>query len=706
MQQYQMLTLCVLMPATILAGGAAATPDLQTLQDNASDDNAIEVIKVYADSYRSTGTKSRLTPLQAPMSYQIYDAALLQLRQVDSVNEALRYAPGITTENRSTVTIFDQYTIRGFDSYRNYYDGLPLQYNGLWNLAPQVDAYATESVEVLKGPTSVLYGSAPPGGMVNQTAKQPQAQTQHQARARLGSGQLAEVAFDSTGAVTGQANYRLIGLARQKDGQQQSTREQRYVIAPSLSWAFNEATSVNLNLYYQNDPEMVPSTPLPAMGTLYPASYGYLPADAYAGDKNWAGFKRELTMLGYKLHHQVSPGLSLLQNLRYTRADGKQQNSYNLGLSDGDAMLARTAYFTDEAIDGYVVDNQLAWATNGNAWRNQLLLGVEYNSLDSQVRYGDTLGVNTPALNLAQPDYNLMDPAQLPLDTYSQQNQIEQRQLGVYLQNEWQLSGLLLLAGLRHDRYDSRDDANFAGVLSTTDIDQRHTSVRLAAMYTFDSGWAPYISYSESFEPVSGTDSVTGEAFKPTTADQIELGVKYNGDTTQLTLAAFDLRKQQVVVNTPDFMQKTQTGEVQSKGVEMTLQQQVTADVSLNLSLTQLDVAVSRNPLNPALVAKTPVWVAEQQAAAWAHYYVSDKLELSTGVRYVGPSQLDELNSDQLPGYTLWDLALAYQLSDNYKLGLTASNLGNKRYVGACYDQNNCWMGAERSVELNLYAGF
>ena len=63
-------------------------------------------------------------------------------------------------------------------------------------------------------------------------------------------------------------------------------------------------------------------------------------------------------------------------------------------------------------------------------------------------------------------------------------------------------------------------------------------------------------------------------------------------------------------------------------------------------------------------------------------------------------------HSTQLPGYTLWDLALAYQLSDNYKLGLTASNLGNKRYVGACYDQNNCWMGAERSVELNLYAGF
>ena len=126
---------------------------------------------VSATGYRTTGTKSDLKPLEAPMSYEVYDNELLSARQADSVNEALRYVPGVTPESRSTVTIFDQYTIRGFESYRNYYDGLPLQYDGLWNLVPQVDAFATESVEVLKGPVSVLYGSAPPGGMVNQTAK-------------------------------------------------------------------------------------------------------------------------------------------------------------------------------------------------------------------------------------------------------------------------------------------------------------------------------------------------------------------------------------------------------------------------------------------------------------------------------------------------------------------------------------------------------
>ncbi|CAN0586394.1 unnamed protein product, partial [Laminaria digitata] len=129
---------------------------------------ALEELVVYGAGYRTTGTKSDLLPMDAPMSYEIYDGELLARRQVDTVNEALRYVPGVTPENRGTVTIFDQYTIRGFDSYYNYYDGLPLQYNNLWNLVPQVDAFATETIEILKGPTSVLYGSAPPGGMVNQ----------------------------------------------------------------------------------------------------------------------------------------------------------------------------------------------------------------------------------------------------------------------------------------------------------------------------------------------------------------------------------------------------------------------------------------------------------------------------------------------------------------------------------------------------------
>ncbi|WP_250162648.1 TonB-dependent receptor plug domain-containing protein [Psychrobacter sp. WY6] len=133
----------------------------------------LDTITVYADNYRSTGTKTALDPNDAPMSYTRIDQALLQKRQADSVNAALRYEPGVSTESRATVSIFDEYNIRGFKTYSNFYDGLRLPYDGAWNLMPQVDIYATEAVEIVKGPASSLYGYASPGGMVNQVAKTP-----------------------------------------------------------------------------------------------------------------------------------------------------------------------------------------------------------------------------------------------------------------------------------------------------------------------------------------------------------------------------------------------------------------------------------------------------------------------------------------------------------------------------------------------------
>ena len=672
----------------------------------------LEELVVYGAGYRTTGTKSDLLPMDAPMSYEIYDGELLARRQVDTVNEALRYVPGVTPENRGTVTIFDQYTIRGFDSYYNYYDGLPLQYNNLWNLVPQVDAFATETIEILKGPTSVLYGSAPPGGMVNQTAKQPLAEQQTLLRLRSGSSELREIGLDTTGPASDSVNYRLIALWRESDGQQVTTQEERRTLAPSLTWDISSRTRLNVNLYYQDDPALVPSTPLPALGTLYRADYGRLGADAFAGDRAWSGMEREVTMLGYKLDHAFNEQWSFLQNFRYTDAEALQKNTYNYGLQADGRTLTRSAYFTDEAQEGFVVDNQLAWSTELAGASHRVLLGLEYRELDSDIRYGDTLGFATPAIDLAAPDHSLFDPASLPLDSYTEGHRIEQEQVGIYLQDEIRWQALTVVAGLRWDDYESSDVAEntYLGSAygSTTEIDQDEVSGRLAAMLHLNGGWAPYLNYSESFEPTSGQDSLTGQAFEPTTAEQLEAGVKYQATDRDLTLTAawFDLRKQNVVVNTPDFMQYTQNGEVKSEGVELALNTRLGQQWTLDATATWLDVAVTDNPLNPALVGNTPVWVADRQAALWLGWEPLPSLALNAGVRYVGESQLDAANTDTLPSYTLYDLVVSWAIDDTWELGVSATNLTDETYVGACYDASNCWMGVERRVEAVLSARF
>ena len=667
-------------------------------------------------SYRSTATKSSLRPIDSPVSISVIDQELLQLRQAQTVSEALRYSSGVTTESRPTITIFDQFTIRGFDTYQTFYDGLPLLSNNSWNLYPQVDSFATESLEILKGPASSLYGLVPPGGMINQVAKYPKDENETLIRAAVGSDNLFELGVDTTGQLTDNARYRVVALGRKQDGFQDTTENERYTIAPSVTIDLSKATELTLSAYYQDDPQMVPSTPLPGVGTLYEAPYGKLDASVYAGDENWNSYSREVLMLGYKLNHEFNDNWSVLQKFRYTDADALQQNTYHSGTPTDDIYLTRSAYLTDEEIDGVTVDTQVAGFVQIGDVAHNLLFGVDYQNSDSTVAYRDTLTTDTPVLDLSNIDNDLFDVDSLPLDFYQEDHVIDIEQIGFYLQDEIRIDNFTFLLNGRYDQFESTDVAEnvYAGFEygSTTEIDQNEFSGRVAAMYTFDSGWRMYANYAESFEPVSGTDSVTGEAFKPTTADQVEVGTKYiSGDgATTFTGAYFVLTKQNVVVNTSDFAQYTQNGEVESKGVELELSTKVTNALLLQANATLLDLEVTEDTLDPDVVGKTPVWVAEESASVWANYFFDDALDglmLGAGVRYVGETQADKYNTDTVPSYTLVDAVLSYDMPE-YDLKLTGSvsNLTDKEYVGACYDTNNCWYGAQRRFEVGIEKRF
>ena len=698
--------------ALAIAVAVATSPVAQEQEDE-----SLEHIEVNPmQSYRSTATKSSLRPIDSPVSISVIDQELLQLRQAQTVSEALRYSSGVTTESRPTITIFDQFTIRGFDTYQTFYDGLPLLSNNSWNLYPQVDSFATESLEILKGPASSLYGLVPPGGMINQVAKYPKDENETLIRAAVGSDNLFELGVDTTGQLTDNARYRVVALGRKQDGFQDTTENERYTIAPSVTIDLSKATELTLSAYYQDDPQMVPSTPLPGVGTLYEAPYGKLDASVYAGDENWNSYSREVLMLGYKLNHEFSENWSVLQKFRYTDADALQQNTYHSGTPTDDIYLTRSAYLTDEEIDGVTVDTQVAGFVQIGDVAHNLLFGVDYQNSDSTVAYRDTLTTDTPVLDLSNIDNDLFDVDSLPLDFYQEDHVIDIEQIGFYLQDEIRIDNFTFLLNGRYDQFESTDVAEnvYAGFEygSTTEIDQNEFSGRVAAMYTFDSGWRMYANYAESFEPVSGTDSVTGEAFKPTTADQVEVGTKYiSGDgATTFTGAYFVLTKQNVVVNTSDFAQYTQNGEVESKGVELELSTKVTNALSLQANATLLDLEVTEDTLDPDVVGKTPVWVAEESASVWANYFFDDALDglmLGAGVRYVGETQADKYNTDTVPSYTLVDAVLSYDMPE-YDLKLTGSvsNLTDKEYVGACYDTNNCWYGAQRRFEVGIEKRF
>ncbi|MEW5057765.1 MAG: TonB-dependent siderophore receptor [Cycloclasticus sp.] len=674
----------------------------------------IAPLEITNKAYRNTATKSALTPDETPQGITTIDRDTLDMRGADSINEALRYVPGVTTELRGgAVTRFDQFTIRGFKNNQNSYDGLQLLFND-WNLQPQIDAIAIEQVEIFKGPTSVLYGSMPPGGMVNLIAKSPSIDSYHSVSFSLGNQSLKEASFESTGQIgNSDFSYSVVGLARDKDGQAVTSEEERYVFAPSVDWQVSDRTLVNLNIYYQKDPSAGIYNTVPANGSLYRTEHGRLDTDFYAGDKNWSSYEREVMMLGYKINHEFNDNWTFLHNFRYLDGDAYQENTYNKGLLADNRTLPRAAYLTDERSKGITVDNQLSGSFSTGSIEHNLLIGFDYLHLESDIKYEDTAGIATPAIDLYAANNNLIVPSALSFfPGYSSDFTIDKKQTGFYLQDQLRIDKLIIIAGARYDDYQhSTKGRQYAAQVDST-VKHHNVSGRFGVLYELDNGLSPFISYAESFEPVAGSDR-HGKAFEPTTAFQWEAGLKYSASdsASNATLSAFKITKENDVTRDPSGSpyDKIQTGEVESKGIELEINSQLSDNLQLMFNYTWLDMEVTKD--NTGLVGKTPIWVAEDTASLWANYDMNrGALAGATaglGIRYVGKTQLDALNTATVPSYTLVDLALSYDLGamksslSGTTVMFTANNIFDKRYT-SCYDSNNCWFGAERTVEATV----
>lgn len=690
-----------------------------TAADNSADQSAAtsdETVEVLGQTYRNTATKTKLTPEETPQAISVVDSETLEQRGVSSVSEALRYVPGVNTELRGgAVSRLDLFNIRGFDNYQNSYDGLLLQYNG-WNLQPQIDPIAIEQVEVFKGPTSVLYGSMPPGGMVNLIAKAPRHEAITDVSVATGTGNLKETTLDSSGELGNpDVTYRLVGLARQKDGQANTSEQERYVFAPSVDWQVTDKTLVNVNLYYQKDPAMGIYTTVPASGSVYSNAHGDMSADTFLGDKNWNHYDKDVTLVGYKINHEFGNGWAFLQNARLFDGSAYQRNTYNAALNSDGRTVNRNAYMTDEESRGIVVDNQLSGLVTLGQWQHNLLLGVDYQRLHSTVGYLDTIDYSAGSIDIFNPNNSQLDGDNLTFN-YQDDEDIRQSQTGFYLQDQLRFDRLVLIAGGRFDLYraDTDSDTLYYSTASTTHsrIDQQQFTWRSGALYELGGGFSPYVSYAESFEPVAGIDK-HGDAFKPSTAKQWEGGMKYLSDdgSKTATLAAFHITKENSLVTDPDnvYGAKLQTGETVSKGIELEGRWDVTDQFNLAANYTRLHMEITRD--TTALQGKTPVWVPNQTASLWANYRFERGLvqgvTLGSGLRYVGEAEIDAMNTGKVPDYVLLDASVRYDLSYlNSKLKgaeavLTATNLFDKEYY-SCYDTSNCWFGAERNIEARL----
>ena len=702
--------------ATASATGAAAdgvqTMAPVTVSAQAEEENPWGKVSGYVARRGSTATKTDASLLEVPQSVSVITRDRMDDQGVRTLNDAIQYTAGLRSNTAGANPADDSLSVRGFSQFSGafYLDGMRLMPMGTLGFFG-VEPYGAERVEVLKGPSSVLYGQNAPGGIVNFVAKRPAADQLNQVELSLGSYARKQLALDVGGKLAddGSLQFRLVGLARDADQQIDYMKDDRYYLAPSLTWAPSARTSITLLGFIQKNRAMQSSNvQWEALNGSNPN--GRLPLTRFLGEPGFDHEETSVASAGYAARHTFDSGWIVRQNFRYLHADNHEQYMFRYGNLIDKAITNREIDTRDGKGSVYSLDTSVTGQMATGALRHEVIAGIDYSrsntSFSSYIADGPQIDIYRPVYGSA------LDLAALAPDALRREHH---RQLGAYLQDRAQYRNWVVTVGGRQDWTRQEQRNLLASPPATTVRKPRAFTGRAGVTYLAANGLAPYASYSESFSPVSGADRHE-RPFEPETARQVEVGVKYApGAQLSVTAAAFELRRQNVLTTDPDEPNfSIQQGEVRSRGIELEVAAQPGSQLKLLASLTYNPLKVTKaNPdmWGTNVQGKSPYEVPRQMASAWADYAFAGRwrgLSAGAGVRHVGASWGDAENTFQVPAFTLADLSLRYDLGQarsawrGLSVGMTLKNLFDKYHVASCFSARACNYGEQRNVGVRV----
>jgi iron complex outermembrane receptor protein len=652
----------------------------------------------YVATVSATATKTDTPLIETPQSISIVGAQEIEVIKAQDLNEALGYVAGVGRKSGQT-RLSDELLVRGFEvsAYTGsmYRDGSKYSvnvYNG------QQEPYGLERVELLKGASSVLYGASGPGGIVNTVTKRPTTETLRELNLEYGSFDRKQMSGDFGGALTddGVWSYRATFLARDSKTATDYIDDDRRFLAGGLSWRPSARTSLTLLADYQKD-ETAENLGLPAKGTVYSTRYGRIPLSRYTGTPGYDSYEAERYAAGWLFEHAFNDTMTLRNNVRYYdfRSTFPETLTYNLG---SDERTSTTRYALDRSDDSQAVvaDSSLQFKLGEGMFKHTAIVGVDYTRMKHQTARDQR---RAQPFDYFDPDYSF--PVGGVYRTQGKSTD-RNRRLGFYAQDQLKIADrLVVLLGGRYDEvvYNSHDNVGVSQ--SIDDEKSRAFTGRGGLVYLFDNGLAPFLSYSESFEPESGTDR-TGGRFKPVTGEQYEAGLRYQppGSDFMLSAALYQLKRKNVSVSDPvDPSYNIQVGEVRSRGFELEARGRIGRNTNVIAAYAYTDARTTKaSPLAPDEEGMRVGQVPYHQFSLWTDYSFGDfglaGLKVGAGLRFVDTTHF-LYGTGKVPAYTLYDAMVSYSTGP-WRFALNASNLTDKRYVAVC--QSACFYGEPRRI--------
>lgn len=686
----------------------------------ASGADTIEEVMVIGQLGRYSATKSDTPILETARSVSIETALDLREKGALNVADAYLYSAGVFGERYGFATRGDWVSVRGLD-VPEYRDSLQALFGNYNNTRP--DIYTIEQVEVLKGPASVLYGQGSPGGIVNVVSKTPRSEPFRELVVEGGNFDRLQLAADLTGPLDqdGQWLYRLNGVYRNTDTQVDHVSEEALVFAPSLSWTPDDRTRVTALLNLQDTDSDTGSQFHQVDGTLRPAPDGrFIDQSAYTGEPGFNRYDTENRSVTLLADRFINSTWSVEGTARYTEGESDYRQAWASFIGGDrwvydeggelyrDGMVPRTFYVADNTSEQFATDLRARGSFSTGPFEHELMIGAMLQDVttDTDTAYLYALGYDFSTagpdeapgdrfwINPLEPVYNGNIPDGDLIDSYfNDAPAASTRDTGFYINDQITAGNWNLLLGLRHDNVETDN--------GVTVQDDDATSYSVGVLYGTEIGLFPYVSYAESFEPVVGTDNVTGAALKPRDGEQIELGIKYqpgNGGAFA-TLAWFDIEESNL--SNPNALVGANS---QQEGVSTIHGVEFEAFVPFGNFRweTNLSRVETENPDGYRFASvprdQASTWISYRPGGAW------QGLKAGAGVRYVGDSW-DGADALRTPSYTLADLMVAYE-TEEWQMSLNVTNVGNKEYQATCLARGDCFPGEARSVVARFIQRF
>lgn len=690
------------------AGGAPDTVELREInvQGGAGGrgvETATGPVRGYVATRSATATKSDTPILETPRSLSVVTADEMQGRAaIQNLADTLAYTPGFFSNTSANTRTNDVGLLRGFAVFESLYlDGLALP-NGLDRAQPQVELYGVERVEVLKGPASALYGLASPGGTINMVSKRPTFDPIREIRVQGGSFDHFQGAFDFSDKVDagGTLAYRVVGLAQDSGTQVRGLDDNRFYIAPSVTWRPDDDTELTVLAHYRRTRGGDFNNPIPIELAKKVSPH------LNTGDPTFEKNDHDQGAIGYEFRRRLNDTFQLFSNGRYFRLDVDHRGVYGQALSsDPDAppgTILRTVYLLKEKVDAYTFDNRLQADFETGPLTHKVFLGVDYRRQDADNKNGYFYG--------GGPDFNVFNPiygVKFPKFKYNSAALRGIEQTGVYAQEELKFDRFTLSFGGRHDWASTSTELTASDY--NTKSNDKAFSGNVGLSYRFANGVAPYVSFAQSFAPAPSSVREAKKPFKPTRGEQYEAGVKYQptGWNALFTAAVFDLKEKNRLGS--DFSDPTcficqkQVGEVRIRGFEFEAKT-TQRNLDLVASYAYLDSEVTKS--EDKSLGKALPQVPRHTAGLWANYRFTAEplagLNAGGGVRRIGAYYGDDREKVRLPAVSLVDLTAGYDFGQaaprlrGLRFDLNVTNVANRKFLDC--DPYGCTYGKLRTA--------